>query len=322
MAREAAIQAAGLCRTVLDRSPAAPEAMAKLGQEPVTVADYGSQAVILRLVREAFPDHGVVSEEGSQNLHASGRKDLTGDVVSLVGDVLGASVSEATVCEWIDHQGKADAEFVWAVDPIDGTKGFLRHDQFAVAIGVLRGGEPFAGALACPNLPVAPGRPEGPRGVLFLAARGCGATAEALQDGNPKPVAVSTTEDPARLRALGSVEAAHGDPHILLALIEEMKLGGGIVRLDSQVKYGAVARAEAEIYLRPRSNPAYRENIWDHAAGVAVVEEAGGRVTDLDGRPLDFRQGPKLVRNRGVLATNGRVHDAVLEHLRRVEKEI
>ncbi|MFQ5747965.1 MAG: inositol monophosphatase family protein, partial [Planctomycetota bacterium] len=296
------------------------EAMAKLGREPVTVADYGSQAVILRLVREAFPDHGVVSEEGSANLRASDREDLTQDVVSLVGDAIGVPAAQETVCEWIDHQGKTDAEFVWAVDPIDGTKGFLRHDQFAVAIGVLRAGEPFAGALACPNLPVHPGKPEGARGVLFLAARGRGATQETLQDARPRPVAVSPAQDPARLRAMGSVEAAHGDPRILRALIQDMKLGGGIVRMDSQVKYGAVARGDAEIYLRPRSNPDYRENIWDHAAGVAVVEEAGGRVTDLDGRPLDFRQGSKLVRNRGVLATNGAVHETVLEHLRRVEK--
>jgi len=80
-----------------------------------------------------------------------------------------------------------------------------------------------------------------------------------------------------------------------------------------------VARGEGEIYLRPRSRPDYRENIWDHAAGVVVLEEAGGRVTDLDGRDLDFTRGRKLVDNRGVLATNGHVHEAVLESLRRVE---
>ena len=86
-----------------------------------------------------------------------------------------------------------------------------------------------------------------------------------------------------------------------------------MVRIDSQVKYGAVAAGLAEVYIRPRSRPDYRENIWDHAAGVAVVTEAGGRVTDLDGAPLDFSRGPKLVDNRGVLATNGTVHDLILE---------
>jgi 3'(2'), 5'-bisphosphate nucleotidase len=88
-----------------------------------------------------------------------------------------------------------------------------------------------------------------------------------------------------------------------------------MVRLDSQVKYAAVAAGEAEIYLRPRSRPDYRENVWDHAAGVAVVEHAGGRVTDLDGRVLDFRHGRRLEENRGVLATNGAVHDLMLDVL-------
>ena len=104
-----------------------------------------------------------------------------------------------------------------------------------------------------------------------------------------------------------------------LAVIAQAGLGGGMVRLDSQVKYGAVAAGMAEVYLRPRSRPDYRENIWDHAAGVAVVTEAGGRVTDVDGAPLDFTRGPKLVDNRGVLATNGAVHDLIVEALAEAE---
>ena len=61
VARRAARAAAGVCRAVLAEAPAAPEAMAKLGQEPVTVADYGSQAVILEAIAAAFPGHGVVA---------------------------------------------------------------------------------------------------------------------------------------------------------------------------------------------------------------------------------------------------------------------
>ena len=60
------------------------------------------------------------------------------------------------------------------------------------------------------------------------------------------------------------------------------------------------------------------EQIWDQAAGALLVEEAGGRVTDLEGRPLDFGVGRRLDRNFGVLATNGRLHDAALATLRRV----
>jgi 3'(2'), 5'-bisphosphate nucleotidase len=86
------------------------------------------------------------------------------------------------------------------------------------------------------------------------------------------------------------------------------------VRLDSQAKYGVVARGEAAIYLRLPSpkTPDYRERIWDHAAGVLLVEEAGGQVTDALGADLDFGQGRKLFNNRGVVVSNGHLHAAIL----------
>ena len=61
---------------------------------------------------------------------------------------------------------------------------------------------------------------------------------------------------------------------------------------------------------------AHIENIWDHASGALLVTEAGGRVTDIMGKPFDFTKGKKLAHNCGAVATNGRVHDAVLEALR------
>jgi 3'(2'), 5'-bisphosphate nucleotidase len=88
--------------------------------------------------------------------------------------------------------------------------------------------------------------------------------------------------------------------------------------MDSQAKYGIVARGEATIYLRvpSPSEKDYREKIWDHAAGSIIAEEAGGKVTDVLGRPLDFSCGAKMKKNQGVIVTNGILHDVVLEALR------
>ena len=86
--------------------------------------------------------------------------------------------------------------------------------------------------------------------------------------------------------------------------------------MDSQAKYGVVARGEAEIYLRMPTRADYREKIWDHAAGALIVEEAGGTVTDIRGRPLEFHHGRELTANRGVIVTNGRLHARVLKALR------
>jgi 3'(2'), 5'-bisphosphate nucleotidase len=87
--------------------------------------------------------------------------------------------------------------------------------------------------------------------------------------------------------------------------------------MDSQAKYGAVARGDAALYLRlpsPKS-PDYREKIWDHAAGALIVEEAGGRVTDMHGQPFDFGSDYKMRDNRGVVVSNGLLHPAVIEVL-------
>ncbi len=73
-----------------------------------------------------------------------------------------------------------------------------------------------------------------------------------------------------------------------------------------------VARGEAELYLRMPRSADHVEKSWDHAAGALVVTEAGGRVTDLAGRALDFTRGRELTANRGIVATNGLVHADVL----------
>ena len=90
--------------------------------------------------------------------------------------------------------------------------------------------------------------------------------------------------------------------------------------MDSQAKYGAVARGDAALYLRlpsPKS-PDYREKIWDHAAGTIIVEEAGGKVTDMFGKPLDFTSGRKMENNRGIVASCGLIHERIIQALIKV----
>lgn len=310
VAKEAGMLAAHLCREVQGGQSGA---MDKNDKSPVTIADYGSQALILRAIAAELPGHSIVSEEGSEHLRASAGEEGSARIVQLVGKALGQEVDFEQVCAWIDHQGGTETPFTWAIDPIDGTKGFLRGEQYAVAIGLMENNKPVLGVLVCPNLPVDLSNPDGQKGVLFAAATGLGCMKVPIDGGEQQKVQVSASTNPADWRVLGSVESAHGDPKAVVAMMEALGVGGGFVRYDSQAKYGVVAEGAAEIYLRPRSKPDYRENIWDHVAGVVVCEEAGGLVTDTDGKELDFTHGDKLLENRGILATSGRaVTDAVV----------
>ena len=308
-------RAARLCRAVsADLSDAG--ARAKDDRSPVTLADYGSQAVVCAALAEAFPGDPVVAEESAAALREQRASPLARRLEALVASELGSDTRLEQVLGWIDHgSGRATpAGRFWTLDPIDGTKGFLRGGHYAIALGLIEEGQVVFAALACPRLEGTAGP-----GALLLAARGEGAVELPLfGEGPARPVRVSSCATPAEARLCESVERAHSHHGHAARVVEMMGIGGASVRIDSQAKYAAVARGDAEIYLRLPTRADYQERIWDHAAGMLVVEEAGGRVSDVAGRPLDFSRGATLAANRGVVATCGPLHEALIETLGRV----
>jgi len=149
---------------------------------------------------------------------------------------------------------------------------------------------------------------------VFAAARGGGAW-ELPLDGEghaPRRIGVSSVVDSTDAVFCESAVSMHSDRGGHAGIAQRLGVTAAPVRMDSQCKYGAIARGDASIYLRLPSSATYREKIWDHAAGFIVVTEAGGTVTDAYGRELDFSLGRTLERNRGVVATNGLLHRKVL----------
>jgi len=320
---QAVRQAARLCRAV--RAGMKPEALHKKDKSPVTVADFGSQAVICRALETAFPDDPVIAEEDSAELGQSGNAAILSQVVEQVRALgLGPvrDPSPAEVCGWIDRGGSSQyRDRFWTIDPIDGTKGFLRNEQYAVALALIVEGRVVVAALACPNLPVEADPAGVSQGVIFTAVQGQGAFALPMEQGEAgerylHAVRVSARDDIAVVKFCESVESGHSAHGDAAAIAARLGIVEPPVRMDSQAKYGVVARGEAEIYLRMPTRADYREKIWDHAAGALIVEEAGGTVTDITGRPLEFRHGRDLSANRGVIVTNGRLHASILAVLR------
>ena len=309
VAIEAALAAAKLCQQVRRDIP---EAIEKKDKSPVTVADYGSQAVICKALEDAFPHQPVVGEEDAIQLRQPEMVEVLTKVTNYVGKLIPGATPEQ-VTGWIDRGNGQVGPRYWTLDPIDGTKGFLRQDQYAVALALVEDGEVKLGVLACPAMSVEGTQP----GVLYVAMRGEGATMVPLAGGEPRSIHVASREDRANFRFVESVESSHGDQSRQNRVAKAVGITADSVRVDSQAKYGIVASGQAALYLRlpsPKS-PDYREKIWDHAAGAIVVEEAGGRVTDMYGKPLNFADGTKMVNNRGVVVSNGVIHDTVLAAL-------
>ena len=110
-----------------------------------------------------------------------------------------------------------------------------------------------------------------------------------------------------------SVEAGHSSHGQQGAIAKALGITKDSTRMDSQAKYGSIARGDGDIYLRLPVSATYQEKIWDHAAGSLIVEEAGGIVTDSAGNKLDFSVGRTLKNNKGVVAAAKGVHGKVIE---------
>ena len=311
----------------------------KNDKSPVTVGDYGAQALIIQAIRHNFPQDQIVGEEDADSLRSN--DELRGQVwgavkgIQLKGEAdaeLGGPLKdEGVMLAAIDAGNSAGGKKgrFWALDPIDGTKGFLRGGQYAVCLALIVDGEIEVGVLGCPNLPVDDNAPlsaeigakdDHQRGVLFAAIRGQGATSQPLGDGELQKNKSISMKSPKITDAsfCESVEAGHSSHGDQAQIAEKLGITKPSVRMDSQSKYGSVARGAGDIYLRLPVSKTYEEKIWDHAAGDLIVRESGGIVTDAEGKRLDFGVGRTLKNNKGVVAAPKALHGEVLEVVKAV----
>ncbi len=310
-ALDAVRRAGALCAAI--QAEVVGGSLEKDDRSPVTLADFASQAVVARMLAEHFPDDPLVAEEGSELLQQPEQRDALEAVVAYTAHEF-SNADPPAVCAWIDRGMGEPAPRFWTLDPIDGTAGFLRSEQYCVALALIEDGEVVVGALACPRL--SPGLdPAGlGSGASLIAVRGQGVWSGPMAGDLDRRLTVSQQHDPAGARVLQSVERRHSDVDKMSALRIALGTKADPVRLDSQAKFAVLAGGEAELMFRipTPARPDYREKIWDQAAGSIVVEEAGGRVTDLTGGRLDFASGRTVPHPRGVLVSNRHLHDAAL----------
>lgn len=294
-------------------------ALTKGDRSPVTVADFAVQAVVAKLLNEALPEATLVGEEDAAELRTPAEAASLEQVTHFVKTIYPDTNSQQ-VCDWIDLGAAEPTSRFWTLDPIDGTKGFLRGGHYAVALALIVDGRVELGVLGCPHLTDGWKDEIGGPGSVIVAARGQGAWTAAIEGGEWTKLSVSDRSKSADARMLRSFESGHTNTGQMGELVESLGTTADPVLMDSQAKYAVLASGAGDLLMRLLSSkqPDYREKIWDQAAGSIVVEEAGGKVSDLEGRPLDFSHGRTLATNRGVLASNGQLHDAALAALKSI----
>ncbi|MGH8654068.1 MAG: 3'(2'),5'-bisphosphate nucleotidase [Gammaproteobacteria bacterium] len=315
---------AAACRVTRRVQMAAEQAtrILKSDRSPVTVADFGAQAVINHRITESFPGALMVGEESAELLREPGNALLCAAVVDAARPVWEEATIER-VLEAIDRGNHdATAEQYWTLDPVDGTKGFLRGEQYAVSLALINAGEVVLAVLGCPNLSPnhsASFSSPDPQGLIYFATRGGGAWVTAANDPEAMPLRVQPKiEQDTKLRVCGSVERGHSDQDQTARLLAMLGGESDTARLDSQCKYAVVARAQADTYLRLPTRSDYTEKIWDHAAGALIASEAGMTVTDSTGAALQFSRGRELSANTGIVCASPVFHAHIIAAIKRL----
>jgi histidinol-phosphatase len=222
----------------------------KSDKTPVTVADKEAEETIKQTIRQAFPDHTFYGEEGEK-------------------------------VELSDHKG-----FTWIIDPIDGTKHFVRGiPLFGTSLALMHDGEIIVGVTNVPALQ-----------ELTYAAIGEGAY---LNITKLQVSDIATIEDAYVNSGRLKYFKAKGNLDQFLELSEKAQCSRGIGDIWS---YHLLSQGRIEVMVEASIK------FWDIAAAKIIVEEAGGKMTQLDGQSIDYR-------SQDVLATNGQLHDFVISSL-------
>ena len=300
------------------------DAQQKEDRTPVTIADYAVQAFIAKAIQDRFPGDVLVGEESSNSLIKD--KNLLAGVVKHLQDI-NLEVNADQVGQWIDSGKGSPTNRFWVLDPVDGTKGFLRRMQYVTALALIENGEVQIGVIGCPNLQPDFYNNENlynskdislKKGGIAFAGKGSGAWWQAYNDNSEViPLYVSKEKNVEQVRIIRSYEDGHTNRQQIENFSHLAGIGVEPVRMDSQAKYVLLAGGSAELLLRlpPDDMPDYRENIWDQAPAYRIVLESGGMMTDMNGQPLDFTCGVTLSNNRGIVASNGWVHEKAIELL-------
>ncbi|GAA6002630.1 3'(2'),5'-bisphosphate nucleotidase [Rhodotorula paludigena] len=315
----------------------------KKDKSPVTVGDYTSQALVSALLFSHFPADRVIGEEDSSDLRKPEQAPVKDQIVRLASEALGESLALADEEQpWAQVKRAADApqnddDWLalidrgnseggaqgrhWALDPIDGTKGFLRGGQYAVCLGLIEDGQVVVGVMGCPNLPVDPKQPDGEKGALFIAVKGQGAFQRSFASPALTRISMNSLSSLGSASFCESVEAGHSDHGTNARIAQLLGITKESTRMDSQAKYCSIARGDGDIYLRLPVSDTYEEKVWDHSSGSLLVAEAGGLVSDMHGRPLDFSLGRTLRGNKGVVAAPKEWHAKVIEAVQQAVEE-
>ncbi|CAJ2678453.1 unnamed protein product [Trifolium pratense] len=317
----------------------------------VTVAGWSVKAIIGWILCECLGGENIsilTEEDVVQTLSKPNATELLETVVKIVNECLAeapqfgfeapkSALETSEVLEIISHCnsiGGPSGRF-W-------TLGFVSGDQYAVALSLIEDGEVVVGVLGCPDYPmrkdwlsyqqsyhrivsklISPTSETWNEGCVIYAKKGSGkawiqpvihVNKKFVWPNHAKQVSVSSIDNIGLATFCQSVEKANSSHSFTDGLAHSVDLSNKPLRVYSMMKYAAIACGDAEVFMK-LARTGCKEKIWDHAAGVIIIQEAGGTVTDVRGSSLDFSKGSYLEGiDRGIVACAGAtLHEKVID---------
>ncbi|KAI9927377.1 hypothetical protein AWENTII_006179 [Aspergillus wentii] len=300
---------------------------------PVTIADFASQAILISAIRHNFPDDKFLGEESASALR--GNPALAERVWKLITStklnhdesemLVAAPTSIDEMLDFIDiggDQNESASGRIWFLDPIDGTATFIRGQQYAVSVSLVVDGEQKVGVVGYPNLQFQSTYVEEALvdkdgyGLMLSAVKGYGAYKRQMTKASLQPpqkiLKARKDLDIEDISFTESLESPWISVKKHSAVREKLGTRKQLANLWSmQVKYAALTIGAADAMIRIPRDKEYRPYAWDHAGGMLIFEESGGKITDLSGKPFNYGKGRKLSDNLGLVATSPEIHSQI-----------
>ncbi|KAK4159727.1 hypothetical protein QBC43DRAFT_326708 [Cladorrhinum sp. PSN259] len=337
---DAARQAALISRTALSQAESVASSANRLVKDdlsPVTIADFAIQALLTSRLGAAFPQYGFIGEESADDLRENPA--LLERVLSILKLCTSSSEEEewtaSSLCAKIDSctsitELSPTSGRVWIFDPIDGTKSFIKNQQYAINIALVENSRQVLSVVACPLLdmnasyPVTDADldPTG-RGSILFAVRNHGSYIIPLINNNDNHAPDQAAPPPRRLPP--------ADPSTLKSVTCFNSLDSGIDPIHSLIssklsipfpgcdllgwvpRWAALAMGLGNTTIWVYKSRDRAAKIWDHAGAMLLYEEVGGKITDVHGKEIDLSCGRKLKNNFGFVAAPREAHDLVLK---------
>ena len=196
-----------------------------------------------------------------------------------------------------DDQSRLSKEFVWIVDPLDGTSDFIdKTGEFTVMIALIQNKKPILGVIAWPT-----------ENTLFVAQKGSGAFRYSNDEW--KKISVTKVTDISKCRIVGS---RHHLSDREKSFIKKLGIED-FTSIGSSLKVGKISSGEAEAYITTTN----KMKEWDSAASYCIISEAGGKMTDMLGNDITYNNKDVFHQN-GILVTNGIIHEKIVDEFKKL----